>query len=128
MTPAPASSIHMKNPPPSTFIRVLTQKDLDELFDSSSPQVNFPILSAEEIKDRSKADWLAKVVVLAQTMWFIVNCLGRLVSKLPLSELEFMTLAYAALSGLISALWWSKPTDVRLSFKVHLLDESLVEK
>lgn len=127
-SPAPPTSIHIKNPTPSTFIRVLTHEDLDKLFDSSSPQVNFPILSDDEIGDRSKTDWLSKAVVLVQTTWFIANCVGRLAVKLPLSELEVMTLAYAALSGLIFALWWNKPTDVRFPIKVHLLEDRLVEK
>ena len=127
-SPAPPSSIHINNPMPSIFIWVLTHKDLDKLFNSSSPQVNFPIFLDDEIKDCSKSDWLVKVVVLVQTTWFVMNCIERLVIKLPLSELEVMTLAYAALSGLIFALWWNKPTDVRFPTKVHLLDEGLVEK
>jgi hypothetical protein len=63
----------------------------------------------EEIQDRSKTDWLAKTLVLLQTSWFLVQCMARGFSNLPLSELEIVTLAYTIMNVGIYIAWWDKP-------------------
>ncbi|KAF8640191.1 hypothetical protein AX16_010246 [Volvariella volvacea WC 439] len=37
----------------------------------------FPTISEEEIMDKAKGDFLAKVVVVMQTSWFVVQCVPR---------------------------------------------------
>ncbi|KAF9474833.1 hypothetical protein BDN70DRAFT_779290, partial [Pholiota conissans] len=63
----------------------------------------------EDIKDRSKGDAISKAFVLLQTMWFIAQCISRWLAKLPVTELEVVTLAFAMLNIITYALWWHKP-------------------
>lgn len=76
----------------------------------SSGQIN---ITEEQIQDRSKGDILSKGLVVLQTTWFIIQLLARAVARLPITELEFSTLAFAILNGATYALWWNKPLDVQ---------------
>jgi hypothetical protein len=51
-----------------------------------------------ELKDRGKSDGLTKLIVLVQTLWFIIQCIARGIQHLPLTELEVVTLAYTMLN------------------------------
>ena len=75
--------------------------------------VVFPDVDEADIKDRSKGDMMTKGLVLLQTGWFIVQCIARGVERLPLTELELVTLAFAALNLTTYALWWNKPLKVQ---------------
>jgi hypothetical protein len=72
-----------------------------------------------EIKDRSKSDGLTKLIVLLQTLWFIIQCIARGRQHLPLTELEVITLAYTMLNFFIYALWWNKPQNVGCPIRVY---------
>lgn len=78
----------------------------------------FILPTAEEIQDRSKGDGLSKALVVGQTGWFVAQCLSRWVAGLSITEMELVTLAFAALNGVIYFLWWSKPLDVRYAVPV----------
>ncbi|GJJ06785.1 hypothetical protein Clacol_000981 [Clathrus columnatus] len=65
-----------------------------------------------DIQDRSKQDSLAKTFALAQTTWFVGQCIARRAQHLPLTEIELMTCAYATLSAIIYFFWWYKPFRV----------------
>ncbi|GJJ06820.1 hypothetical protein Clacol_001016 [Clathrus columnatus] len=73
----------------------------------------------EEIQDKSKQDWLAKTFALTQTIWFVIQCVARKAQRLPLTEIELMTCAYAALSAAIYVFWWNKPFRVDFPMLVH---------
>ncbi|KAF9484227.1 hypothetical protein BDN70DRAFT_950675 [Pholiota conissans] len=66
----------------------------------------------EDIQDRSKGDAISKAFIVVQTTWFIVHCIARWIEKLPLTELEVVTLGFALLNGITYALWWFKPQNV----------------
>ncbi|KIM22216.1 hypothetical protein M408DRAFT_28854 [Serendipita vermifera MAFF 305830] len=51
-----------------------------------------------ELKDKGKSDALTKIIVLVQTLWFVIQCTARGTQRLPLTELEVVTLAYATLN------------------------------
>ena len=51
------------------------------------PQL-LPDVQEEDIKDRSKADALAKLVVCVQAVWFMTQCIRRIASGLPITLLE----------------------------------------
>ena len=72
--------------------------------------LTFPTES--EIKDRSKSDWLAKSLALVQTSWFVIQCIARTAARLPVTELELVTLAYATMTLGIYLAWWDKPRNV----------------
>jgi hypothetical protein len=87
-------------------------------------KISWPSITEEEIQDRSKGDYLSKGIVLIQTTWFVVHCIVRGVYRLEITELEVVTLAFVALTGAISYLWWDKPVDVRCSVPVYLIQHS----
>ncbi|PVG01720.1 hypothetical protein CPB86DRAFT_698760 [Serendipita vermifera] len=68
--------------------------------------------SEEDIEDRNKSDWLAKLLVLLQTTWFVAQCVARKREGLPLTELEIVTLAYTVVNFGTCLAWWSKPRNV----------------
>jgi hypothetical protein len=77
-----------------------------------------PDITAEEIQDRAKGDFISKGLVILQTSWFILQCLARWSQKLTLSELEVVTLGLALLNGITYALWWNKPQGVGKAFRI----------
>ena len=84
-------------------------------------KIAFPSITEEEIEDRSKADGLAKGIAVLQTTWFIAQCISRPAQGLIITEIELITLAIAALNGLLYFLWWNKPLDVKCCVPVLLL-------
>ncbi|KAF8646101.1 hypothetical protein AX16_007388 [Volvariella volvacea WC 439] len=66
----------------------------------------FPTISEEEIQDKAKGDLLSKLVVVVQTLWFVV-------------QLELVTLAFATLNIVTYFVWWNKPLNAEypISFK-----------
>ncbi|KAK3366188.1 hypothetical protein B0T24DRAFT_670298 [Lasiosphaeria ovina] len=72
-----------------------------------------PRLSRDFILDKSKADHLAKTLVLVQAGWLIVQCIGRGAAQLPITLLEINTVAHVACTVIVYFLWWDKPLDVR---------------
>lgn len=71
-----------------------------------------PNISEKQIKDKSKADSLAKFIVCLQALWFCVQCMTRVTQRKSISLLELNTFAHAFCALLIYALWWHKPQDV----------------
>jgi hypothetical protein len=71
-----------------------------------------PSISKEYILDKSKADNLAKALATIQASWLIVQCIGRTVGGLPITLLEYNTLAHALCSLVMYCLWWSKPLNI----------------
>ena len=98
---------------------VLTQDRFNDLL--LEGKIDFPSITEEEIKDRSKADSLAKGIAVLQTTWFIAQCISRTAQGLITTEVELITLAFAALNGVFYFLWWNKPLDVKCCVPVLLL-------
>ena len=78
----------------------------------------FSIPTEEEIEDKAKSNWLAKFLVLLQTSWFVAQCIARGIEHLPLTHLEIVTLAYAAMNFAIYLFWWYKPHNVNRPVRV----------
>lgn len=78
-----------------------------------------PDLSEEELKDRSKANALAKGLVCVQTIYFIIQCIFRLSEGLSISLLELNTCAHAICAIVIYGLWWHKPLDIGESYLIR---------
>ena len=79
---------------------------------------SFAMPTEAEIKDKGKSDWLAKSLVLLQTSWFVVQCIARAIEHLPVTHLEIVTLAYAAMNFVIYVFWWNKPLNVNRPVRV----------
>ena len=78
----------------------------------------FSIPTEEEIKDKAKSNSFAKSLVLFQMSWFVMQCIARGIEHLPLTHLEIVTLAYAAMNFPIYYFWWNKPLNVNLPVRV----------
>jgi hypothetical protein len=77
-----------------------------------------------EIKDKGKADIIAKIFAILQTSWFVAQCIARGVGKLPLTELEVVTLAYAMVNVFIYYFWWDKPKDAQCPVWVYVASKA----
>ena len=97
---------------------ILSLEWLEELH--AMNQIDFPKVTEAELEDRSKGDPLGKGLVVLQTSWFIAQCIARASQHLVVTELELVTLAFAALNGLMYFLWWNKPLDVRCPVPVYI--------
>jgi hypothetical protein len=98
-------------------IRVLSPEQLGSY--SLTGNGDFPRISKAEIEDKSKGDAISKGVVILQTGWFVTQCIARGVQGLPITELELVTVAFAALNFMIFLLWWDKPLNVQRGVRVY---------
>ena len=71
-----------------------------------------PDLPLHDIMERSKADSLAKALLIWQILWFCLSCINRATHHLPLSLLEVSTIAHAVCALLTYVAWWKKPKDI----------------
>jgi len=101
-----------------SFLRVLDERTLEELYKTG--EIEWPTITVKEIQDRSKADIFSKGIVLLQTTWFVIQCISQFATKLAVTELGVVTLAFAVLNGVTYWLWWDKPSDVRCAVHVFL--------
>ncbi|KAJ3515870.1 hypothetical protein NLJ89_g1480 [Agrocybe chaxingu] len=100
------------------FLRALEVTEFAKLHEEG--RIEWPSITAAQIEDRSKADFLSKGIVIVQTTWFIAQIIGRAANRLAVTELEVVTLAFAVLNGVTYWLWWDKPMDVRCPVPVYL--------
>ncbi|CAG7852251.1 SubName: Full=Uncharacterized protein {ECO:0000313/EMBL:CCA70983.1} [Serendipita indica DSM 11827] len=96
-------------------VHPLDEFDVCRLIDTG--KLHFP--PSAELLDRCKSDGLAKFLVIVQTLWFIAQCIARKVSKLPLTELEVVTLGYTLLTVGMYVVWWDKPYRVAFPVRVY---------
>ncbi|CAG7852780.1 SubName: Full=Uncharacterized protein {ECO:0000313/EMBL:CCA76703.1} [Serendipita indica DSM 11827] len=75
--------------------------------------------TSAELQDKCKSDGLAKLLVIAQTLWFIVQCIAWKASKHPLTELEVISLDYTLLTVAMYIAWWDKPCRVTFPVRVY---------
>jgi hypothetical protein len=98
-------------------LRTLSLKDIEDLVERD--EIEYPIISKEEIKDKSKGDAVTKGLVLIQTTWFLLQCVARGAQRLSITELELATAAFALLNVITYALWWDKPLNVQCPVRVQ---------
>ena len=87
---------------------------------------SFTVPTKEEIRDRGKSNWLAKSLVLLQTLWFVMQCIARAIKHLPITHLEIVMLAYVAMNFVIYIFWWNKPLNVNWPVQVFRKSEPSV--
>jgi len=98
---------------PTRFLQHLSSSTFDTPF-------QFPIISEEDILDKSKGDGLTKAIALFQILWFSIQFVARLAKGWATSELEVLTFATCIIALGIFVLWWSKPLDVKCQTIVKL--------
>ena len=77
-----------------------------------------PDVPVKRLKERGKADLLAKTLVCAQAIWMVIETIARRASGLPITLLELNTLAHVGCAVFMYAVWWKKPQDVSVSVEV----------
>ncbi|KDR73289.1 hypothetical protein GALMADRAFT_72820 [Galerina marginata CBS 339.88] len=102
-----------------TAIGVLSPEKLECLLEQNL--IEMPKITEDEIKDRSKGDGLSKAIVIVQTTWFIVQCIARSARGFIVTQLELITLAFAALNAIMYVFWWNKPLDIDTTVPVYLM-------
>lgn len=92
------------------------------------------VLSENDIKDRSKADWFLKTISILQISWLVLTVISRLILKLPLTQLEIATLAFSFFAiATFTANWWkpkdiSTPIRISCSAKILIRTESQIQE
>ena len=86
-----------------------------------------PMVPLELIKDQSKSDMLAKLLVCLQAGWMIIQCIARVAQSLPLTLLEVHTVMHAIFAFFTYCLWLKKPHDAMFTTKVWV-DEAKLNK
>ena len=87
---------------------------------ASETTFKLPKITMADIKDKSKGDFLSKLIAILQTSWFIIQCAARGVQGLALTEFELVTLALASLNAITFVFWWHKPLDVQEPIRLYL--------
>lgn len=49
----------------------------------------------------------------------MVQCIARWIERLPVTELEVLTLVFASLNIITYALWWDKPQSMNIAIYMH---------
>src|ERR1700741_4702380 len=96
---------------------VLSLDRIEELV--RNDEIEYPIVSREEIEDRSKGDAVTKALVVLQTTWFLLQRAARASQHLAVTKLELATAAFAVLNIAMYVLWWDKPLDVQCPIRVR---------
>ncbi|KIK53964.1 hypothetical protein GYMLUDRAFT_923288 [Collybiopsis luxurians FD-317 M1] len=92
------------------------------IFNDRSFAAHIPLigeLSNREVKNCGHSDGLGKLVAVGQTTWFVLQLLARWAEGLLVTELEVMTLAFAAMNVLVYFFWWDKPLGVRSHIRIQ---------
>jgi len=84
-------------------------------------EIAFPKITAAEIQDKARGDFLSKMIVILQSLWFIVQCTSRGKQGFALTELELVTLALVSLNAVIYYFWWDKPLGIKVPIKLYPL-------
>ena len=69
-------------------------------------------------KGRATSSLNAKFLVLLRTSRFATQCIARAIKHLPVTHLEIVTLAYAAMNFVIYIFWWNKALNVNWPVRV----------
>jgi hypothetical protein len=78
-----------------------------------------PHMTEDEIDDLNKGDILFKFLAVSQILWLCIQLVTRVSRKLPTTQLEIVTLAFAVLSIITYILLYSRPKDVQTTREMH---------
>lgn len=75
-------------------------------------QVVYPQISLADINDKSKGDVWTKSIIGLQTGWFLLEMLGRAITRSPVTTLELATGGFVVCTMATNFFWYFKPQDV----------------
>lgn len=82
-----------------------------------------PRVTADDINDLSKEDFIIKLIVLGQVLWLVIELIVRKVKGLHTTQLEIAALAFAACTFITYLLWLEKPKDATKQTPIHAARE-----
>lgn len=85
-----------------------------------------PDIPVGQIKEKSKANDLAKAIVMLQASWFVAQCVSRTALGFTISILELNTFAHAICALIAYILWWQKPLDIEEPTLINGRDADIV--
>ena len=103
--------------PPDSESFPLNAKQLHWLIEHGF--LEYPVVSSDDIWDKSKQDRLSKFIASIQIGYFILQCVGRAAQRLDITALELNALAIVVCSLMTSFIWFHKPCDVRKPIRLH---------
>ena len=100
---------------------IIIGHDIAEIdFDSAYSPLRLFSMSKDEILDKSKEDWFTKLITVIQIVWLVLSVIARRASGLPASQLEILTLAFAAVALATYVVQWTKPQGINIATTIHL--------
>lgn len=79
---------------------------------------NTPNMQEQDIQDKSKSDWFAKIIAVLQFSQLILSLIVRRLQGLDFSQLETITLGFVLCGALIYLIYLYKPQNVVTPFDV----------
>lgn len=89
---------------------------------------SLPQVSASEISNKSRSDYLVKATALGQVLWLFIQTIRRGIYSQPISQLEIAVLAFSACAFIAYLFSWHKPQDVHLATRIGSVDELTVQQ
>ena len=77
-----------------------------------------PLITVDDINDKSKSDAFARAVSVIQITWIIVQVIARIVRGLAVSQLEIAVVAFSVCAIIIYAICWKMPKGVLVPYTV----------
>lgn len=74
---------------------------------------HLPLISKNDILDKSKTDEIAKLLACVQALWMLTQVVGRLILRLPVTLLEVTTIGHGLCAIILYMLWWNKPRFIQ---------------
>lgn len=81
--------------------------------------VAVPDIRPEAIQDKNKVDGVMRLIMVAQTLWFLANFFGRIAQGYTVTVLELTTAAFVYCALPIMWMWRHKPADVVMPEVIH---------
>lgn len=85
-------------------------------------------LSANDIKDKSKADWIVKTIAVIQITRLIFDLITRGIGGQSVTQLEIATVSFSGFAIFTHFANWWKPKDVSQPTKLHTVIDQGTEK
>lgn len=79
----------------------------------------YPNIRKDIISDKNKADPAVRVLTIAQTLYFLSNCIGRWAQGLAVTTMELTTLGFALCTFATYYFWAHKPSDVETAIDLE---------
>ncbi|KAJ4988864.1 hypothetical protein SVAN01_05671 [Stagonosporopsis vannaccii] len=74
-----------------------------------------PAIQDNQVRDKGKADGLAKFLVVVQAEWMVIQSIARLQQELPVTLLEINIIGHVICASALYLLWWNTPLDIKAS-------------